>query len=104
MADVFVRPSLSEGLGISFLEAMACGTAVIATSVGGIPDFLEYGVTGWFCEPKNFKSIAEKINYVLDENNKDEVGRVVERARRMVGEKYDWDKIALRMGEIFKKI
>ena len=39
-ADVFVRPSLSEGMGSSFIEAMAAGLPVIATPVGGIPDFL----------------------------------------------------------------
>ena len=49
IADVFVRPSRSEGLGISFLEAMACGVPIIATKVGGIPDFLEDRKTGLFC-------------------------------------------------------
>src|SRR3989344_8006628 len=40
-ADIFIRPSLSEGQGISFIEAMAAGLPVIATPVGGIPDFLK---------------------------------------------------------------
>ncbi|MBT3283024.1 glycosyltransferase family 4 protein, partial [bacterium] len=40
ISDVFVRPSLSEGLGISFIEAMAAGVPVVATEVGGITDFL----------------------------------------------------------------
>jgi 1,2-diacylglycerol 3-alpha-glucosyltransferase len=39
-ASIFVRPSLSEGQGISFIEAMAAGLPVVATRVGGIPDFL----------------------------------------------------------------
>ena len=68
-ADVFCRPSLSEGLGNAFLEAMAVGVPVIATPVGGIPDFLKDGETGWFCEPRNPKSIVEKIKYILDEKN-----------------------------------
>ena len=40
-ADIFIRPSLSEGQGVSFMEAMAAGLPVIATPVGGIPDFLK---------------------------------------------------------------
>ncbi len=99
-ADVFCRPSLSEGLGNAFLEAMAVGVPVIATPVGGIPDFLKDGETGWFCEPRNPKSIVEKIKYILDEKNKEEVARVVENAKKLVEEKYNWDLIARRMQTI----
>ncbi len=100
-ADVFCRPSLSEGLGNAFLEAMLSGLPVVATKVGGIPDFLVDGETGWFCEVKNSRSIAEKVKYILDEKNKDEVLKVVENAKKMVGEKYGWDLIAQKMDKIF---
>lgn len=102
--DVFVRPSLSEGLGNAFLEAMATGVPVIGTRVGGIPDFLKDGETGWFCEVKNPKSIAEKISYVLDEKNKEHVEQVVRRAKQMVEEKYNWDLIARKMERIFQSL
>ena len=65
-ADIFVRPSLSEGLGISFLEAMAVGLPVIGTLVGGIPDFLKDGETGLFCKVGDPEDIAEKINRILN--------------------------------------
>lgn len=100
-SHVFCRPSLSEGLGNSFLEAMAVGVPVIGTNVGGIPDFLEDGKTGWFCEVKNPKSISLKIKYVLDEKNKDEVNQVVERARKLIEEKYNWEFITKQMKEYF---
>ncbi len=103
-ADVFARPSLSEGLGNAFLEAMAQSVPVIATPVGGIPDFLEDGKTGWFCKVKNPKSIADKINYILDEKNKEEVNMVIENARKMVIEKYNWDQISIKMKNIFIKL
>ncbi len=103
-ANIFVRPSLSEGLGNAFLEAMSVGVPVIGTSVGGIPDFLKEGKTGWFCEVKNPKSIAEKINYILAEKNQEEVKGVVENARKMVEEKYNWDKIVIQMKNIFSKL
>jgi len=103
-ADIFVRPSLSEGLGNSFLEAMAMRVPVIGTPVGGIPDFLKDGETGWFCKVKDPQSIAEKINYILDEKNQAEVERVVENAYKLVTEKYTWPKIAEQMNTIFVQL
>lgn len=103
-SSVFVRPSLSEGLGNAFLEAMSVGVPVVATPVGGIVDFLEDKKTGYFCEVKNPKSIAEEINYILDEKNKDEVNIVVANAYKMVIEKYNWNKISSDMKNIFNKL
>jgi len=106
-ADVFARPSLSEGQGIAFLEAMAAGVPVIATPVGGIVDFLldasagSGQATGWFCEVKNPQSIAEKIEYILDDNNKNKVREVIENAKKMVEKEYDWEIIASKMKNIF---
>ncbi|MBI5765963.1 glycosyltransferase family 4 protein [Candidatus Falkowbacteria bacterium] len=103
-SSVFVRPSLSEGLGNAFLEAMTMGVPIIGTSVGGIPDFLIDGQTGWFCRPKDPKSTAEKINYILDPKNAETVNHVVVNARKLVREQYNWDKIAQRMKNIFLQL
>ena len=104
IADVFCRPSLSEGFGISFVEAMAAEVPVIATPVGGIPDFLKDNKTGWFCKVKYAQSIAEKIKYILDEENKDKIEKVVTNAKKMVEKKYSWDIIAQQMEKIFKNL
>lgn len=94
-ADIFVRPSLSEGMGNSFIEAMAAGLPVIATPVGGITDFLKDGETGLFCKVGDPKSIAEKVmEYV---NNPELKKRIVNNAKEMVAQKYDWDLIAREM-------
>lgn len=103
-ADVFVRPSLSEGLGNSFLEAMACGIPVVGTKVGGIPDFLKDGLTGWFCEVKNPQSIAQKIEHIFKLENRDEVATVADNASRLVRENYNWEMVAIDMGKIFKEV
>ncbi|OGJ00084.1 MAG: hypothetical protein A3C70_03240 [Candidatus Zambryskibacteria bacterium RIFCSPHIGHO2_02_FULL_43_14] len=102
-ADIFVRPSLSEGFGNSFIEAMAAGLPVIATPVGGIVDFLRDGETGLFCEVKNPKSIAEQVQrLIVDEPLRK---KIVENAGKMVEEKYDWDLIAKEMKtQIFDKV
>ncbi|MDP3763199.1 MAG: glycosyltransferase family 4 protein [bacterium] len=102
-ADIFVRPSRSEGMGNSFIEAMAAGIPVIATPVGGIPDFLKEGETGLFCEVNNPKSIADKVMEYI--NNPELTSKIIENARKMVEEKYDWNFIAKRMKEeIFDKV
>ena len=59
--DVFVMPSLSEGLPMSLLEAMCCGKAVIATTVGGIPEVISNRENGILIPPSDSKSIAEAI-------------------------------------------
>ena len=98
-ADIFIRPSLSEGQGISFIEAMAAGLPVVATPVGGIPDFLKDGETGVFCEPKNPQSIARAVMKLVNDDTLRE--RIKENALKMVREKYDWNLIA---GEMKSKV
>jgi len=94
-AEIFVRPSLSEGFGNSFIEAMAAGIPVIAAPVGGIVDFLKDGETGLFCEPKNPKSIAQKVEKLI--RDKESRDFIIQNASRMVAEKYDWKIIAEQM-------
>ena len=104
VADVFVRPSLTEGFGNVFVQAMAAGLPVVATPVGGIIDFLKEGETGWLCQVKKPESIAEKIKYILDERNQAEVERVVVGAQKMVAEKYSWDSVSDQMKAIFNSL
>ncbi|MEK7187213.1 MAG: glycosyltransferase family 4 protein [Patescibacteria group bacterium] len=101
-SDIFIRPSVSEGFGSSFIEAMAADLPVIATNVGGIPDFLKDYETGLFCEVNNPKSIAEKIIEYI--HNPELVSRVVKNARAMVEKKYDWNLVAKQMNAIFDKL
>jgi len=98
-ADIFVRPSLAEGFGIVFLEAMAVGAAVIGTPVGGIPDFLKNNETGLFCEPGNPKDIADKIKILIKDKNLRE--KLIQNGKRMVDEVYNWDKISKKLIKIY---
>src|SRR3989344_3374176 len=98
-ADVFVRPSLSEGLGTAFLEAMAAGLPVIATPVGGISDFLKDGETGLFCRVGDPEDIAAKISKVLSDGVLK--SRLILNGRKLVEEKYTWDKISDKFRELY---
>ncbi len=96
-SDIFIRPSLSEGMGNSFIEAMASGVPVVATAVGGIPDFIENGKTGFFCEVGDPKNIAEVVTTVAEDGMLR--ADVTARAKEVAATGYDWDFIAKSMRE-----
>ena len=97
-SEIFIRPSRSEGLGNSFLEAMAAGVPVIGTFVGGIRDFLKEGETGLICQADNPHSIAQKaMKFSKDKESRD---YITKNAQEMVKGKYEWTNIAGKMKEI----
>jgi glycosyltransferase involved in cell wall biosynthesis len=67
-ADVFVLPSISEGLPLVILEALATGVPVVASRVGGIPDVLIHEYNGLLVEPRDVKGLAEAIVRILSDN------------------------------------
>ena len=102
MSDIFIRPSLAEGFGIVFIEAMAAEVAVVGTPVGGIVDFLANNETGLFCEPGNPKDIAKQLKKLIED--KDLRNKLILNAKEMVTKTYNWDKIGQKLIEIYKKI
>lgn len=97
-ADIFVRPSRSEGLGTSFLEAMGAGLPIIGTSVGGIPDFLIHEKTGLFCKVNDVEDLAEKISRLM--NDRVLYEKLSLQGRELIERSYNWDSIAGRMKQI----
>ena len=92
-ADVQVVPSVSdEAFGLVCVEAMASGTPVVATAVGGIPEIVVDGDCGLLVEPGSAAAIAGAVNHLLDRPMlRRRMGR---RARRLVEERFTWDVIA----------
>lgn len=101
-AEIFIRASLSEGLGNSFLEAMASGLPIIGTPVGGIPDFLKDGETGVFCEPRNPRSIADAVHRILNDSALRE--RLIQNGGKLVEREYGWEGIAKRMETVLHEL
>lgn len=88
--DAFVLPSLYEGFGIAILEAMAAGKPVIATTVGGIPEFVLPEETGLLVEPRNVQALADAIDRLLSDPQQAEAmgakGRVHARENYRISE------------------
>jgi N-acetyl-alpha-D-glucosaminyl L-malate synthase BshA len=64
-ADLFLLPSAQESFGLAALEAMACEVPVVASNVGGLPEIIEDGVTGFVCPPDAIEAMAERGIAVL---------------------------------------
>lgn len=95
-ADIFVRPSRSEGFGASFAEAFAAGLPVIATQVGGLKDFISSDVA-WPVRPDSPEDIAAAVRDIR--SNSVRTKEVVKRAGELARAKYDWGIIAGQMRE-----
>jgi glycosyltransferase involved in cell wall biosynthesis len=84
--DIFVLPSLREGLPLTILEAMACGRPVIATNVGGIPEAVKDGENGILVYPKDPEALYRAMNELLgDREKREKMGRI---GKRMCDESF----------------
>lgn len=108
-AHIFIRPSRTEGMGNSFIEAMAAGLPVIATQEGGIADFLfdkkrnpGKPPTGWAVDRDSPEQIANAVKEILV--HPDKVARVRANALALVREKYDWNLIGKQMQTVFDTV
>jgi alpha-maltose-1-phosphate synthase len=91
-ATVFACPSLYEPLGIVNLEAMACGTAVVDSRVGGVPEVVADGETGLLVPPGDPAALADAINVLLAaEHRAAQMGRL---GRVRAETQFGWDTVA----------
>lgn len=100
--DIFVRPSLLEGMPLTVLEAMACSLPVIATAVGGTPELVSDGVTGLLVEPANHRELANAILRLVGKPSwARELGS---NGHALVEKAYDWDIIAEQTLEVYREL
>jgi N-acetyl-alpha-D-glucosaminyl L-malate synthase BshA len=82
-ADLFLLPSSQESFGLAALEAMACGVPVIASNVGGLPDVVTDGVTGFVLHPEDLGGMAERaIDLLTDPERRAAMGDAAARDAR----------------------
>jgi len=99
LLDIFVLPSRWEGFGISIVEAMAAGLPVVAAGVGGIPEIVEDGRTGFLIERDNIHALADRILYLLkNPSAREEMG---ERGRERYTSLYTASIMSRRYQEVY---
>jgi len=100
-ANAFVLPSLTEGVPLSLLEAMASGLPTIASNVGGVsasfsPDVMR------LIEPGDPRALAESLIWL--EENRDRATALGERGRMFVSERFSWEKVVTRISEVYDSL
>jgi glycosyltransferase involved in cell wall biosynthesis len=101
-ASVCVVPSLWDNSPNVVYEAMACGTPIVASRVGGIPELVDDGVTGVLIPPRDEQSLAEAINILL--NDYEERARMADRAREKALAEWRVDGILNQTLETYERV
>ena len=101
-STLFACPSVYEPLGIVNLEAMACGTAVVASKVGGIPEVVADGETGLLVPPDEPEALAESITALT--RDRDRAKAMGAAGRQRAQSQFDWGKIAEQTAELYRSV
>lgn len=101
--DVFVLSSIdTEGLPLALLEAMACGLPVVVTRVGGMPEAVENGVTGFIVQPANSHELADRLRQLIE--SPELRLRMSRNAAEQVRVKYSFSQCAGRIVEVYGRM
>ncbi|MEO7860656.1 MAG: glycosyltransferase [Nitrospirales bacterium] len=100
--DIFSLPSLSEGIPMALLEAMAASRAVVASRVGGVPEIIEDGIEGFLVEPMDVISLAERCRRLIESP---EVSRKMgEQARKRIERDFSATAMADRVVSVYNEL
>jgi D-inositol-3-phosphate glycosyltransferase len=102
MADLLVCASDVESLPRTVLEAMAWGTPVLATSVFGLPELIDDGKTGWLCEPRDARALADALDRALDADEAT-YAAIARDARELVADRHGLTHYAEEMARQFEQ-
>ena len=100
--DIFVLPSLNEGLPMTVLEAMAASRPVIATRVGAIPSVIQDGENGLLVDPKDVDGLRNALARLLSDS--DLCRRMADRAHDWVGRNYTSEVMAVKYRHLYEEV
>jgi N-acetyl-alpha-D-glucosaminyl L-malate synthase BshA len=102
VADVFLLPSAQESFGLAAAEAMACGTPVVASRVGGLPEVIAHGVTGFLHAPDDLTGMTASVVALLDDSDLRQ--RITRAARAAVVENFCEDRIVPMYERLYERL
>ena len=97
--DLFVLPSLKEGLGLALMEAMASGLAVVGSNIGGIKSLIKDGDNGLLVEPADIKGLSAAITELL--RNPDKAESLGRKAKIFINENFSEEKMVLETERVY---
>src|SRR5581483_3690688 len=100
-ADVCAVPSLTESFGLVALEAMACGTPVVGTRVGGLQTLIEHGRSGLLVPAGDYQALAESSAQVLTDHR---LRTHLSHGARDRAEHYTWRGVGERIETLYAKV
>lgn len=99
--DLFVTPSLEDNLPNTIMEAMACGVPCVGFDVGGIPEMIEHGKTGYIAEYKSSEDLAAGIGWILESSD---YQRLSEASRKKVLDNYAEDIVSTKYMALYNDL
>ncbi len=102
IADIFLMPSGSETFGLAALEAMACRVPVIATNIGGLPELIIDGETGFLCDVGDIDAFTDRARLLLGDEELRQ--RLAEASRKRATECFDMDKIVPQYESYYERV
>lgn len=101
-ADLFINPTRAESFGLAVLESMACGTPVVAFNVGGVPELVRPGVTGYLAAPNQAIDLSNCVVKVLDDLS--ELANMADRCRQIVVSEYSLELQIQRYIKLYEQV
>ena len=100
-ADIMLLPSKSESFGLAALEAMACGTPVVASAIGGLPEVIDDGVDGLLLSPEDTSGMAESVLALLNDHSR--LKRMSQAAAQKPHARFPRDKQVDKYVDVYKR-
>ncbi len=102
LIDIFVLPSIREGLPLAVLEAMDCGKPIIATNVGGVPEIVKNGINGILVQPKDPEALYSAMKELLDDRGK--IEKMGYEGKKICGKNFSSKAMVDRVEELYDKL